>query len=128
MNVGNVLSAGSVLGFLGILAKLLVDWYRSRRRDRADSEVAEGSVTSTLVERNLSVVDAQIVVLEKANAAERASYERRIKALEADVRRLTKERDDLQTSVTQIRMQMSELQQQFDLVKRQLDALQPNRP
>ena len=127
-SLGNLLSAGSVLGFFGILAKLLFDWWRARRRERASDEIAEGSVTSTLVERNLSVVDAQIVVLEKANSAERASYERRIKALESDVRRLTKERDDLQTSVTQIRLQMAELQQQFDLVKRQLDALQPNRP
>lgn len=128
LSTGNVLSATSILGFAGVLAKLALDWHRSRRRERADSEIAEGSITSTLVERNLSVVDAQIVVLEKANAAERASYERRIKALESDVRRLTRERDDLQTSVTQIRMQMAELQHQFDLVKRQLDALQPGRP
>ena len=127
LTAGNILSGASVLGFLGILAKLVFDWWRSRRRERAEGELAERSVGTTLAERNLSVVDAQIVVLEKANAAERASYERRIKALESDVRRLTKERDDLQTSVTQIRLQMTELQEQFDAVKRQLDDLQPHR-
>lgn len=121
--LGDVVSVVTGGGFLGILAKLLADWLRSRRRERAQDEVAEGSVASTLAERNLSALDGQIVSLEKANALERASYERRIKALEADVGRLTHERDGLLQSVDLLRMQMGEMQRRLDAMKAEMDVL-----
>lgn len=121
--VQNLLSAGGVLGFLGILVKLAVDWIRGYRKDRADDELAEGSVAPTLAERNLSALDAQIVVLGKAHAEERASYERRIVALEKDVARLTSERDTLFVTVETMRQQMAEMQDRLTAMTRQLDAL-----
>lgn len=123
MSISDLLSAGSVLGLVGVLAKLFVDWMRSRKKDRAEGDIAVGSVRPTLVERNLSVADQQIVLLEKVNAAERASYERRIKALESDVHRLTRERDQLFGTVDTLRAQVAELTRQLDAVKTQLDAI-----
>lgn len=123
MTVSDLITGGSVLSFLGILAKLGVDWWRDRRKGRAEDEVAEGSVAPTLTERNLSAADAQIVFLEKANALERASYERRIDALEQDVARLTTERDTLLGTVERMRSRMDEMQRQLSAMKAQLDAL-----
>lgn len=123
MTISELITGGSVLSFLGILAKLLVDWWRDRRKDRAADEIAEGSVVPTITERNLSVADAQIVFLEKANALERAGYERRIQALEKDVARITAERDTLLGTVSTMRTQMDEMQRQLSTMKAQLDAL-----
>jgi len=125
--IRDILTGGSVLTLVGVLAKLAVDWLRGHRKDAADADVAEGSVAPTLVEKTLGAADAQIVFLEKANAAERASYERRLKALEADVKRVTHQRDELQTEVTRLRAAMDELGSQFRAIKQQLDAL-PHTP
>lgn len=124
VGIGDLIGTGGVLGFVGVLGKLAIDWVRSRRRERARDDVAEGSVKPTLAERNLSVLDAQIVLLEKANASERASYERRILALESDVGRLTGERDSLLNSVATLRQQMGELYERLDAMASELDALQ----
>lgn len=125
--VSNVVSGASVITFLGILVKLAMQWIRGRHTDRAENDLAAGSVAPTLAERNVSALDAQLVVLEKANAAERASYERRIKALESDVSRLTAERDTLLDSVNTLRLQMEEMQRRLTEMKRQIDSLPPLR-
>lgn len=124
--IANFISGGALLGFLGILAKLIVDTLRKRRREQAEGDIAEGSVAPTLAEKNLSVLDAQLVVLEKANSAERASYERRIRALEDEVTQLTRERDESHRVVTALRSQVDELQLQLDAVKAQLSRIQPS--
>lgn len=121
----SLLSGGSLLAFLGILVKLAIDTWRKRRRELAEGELAEGSVAPELAEKNLSVLDAQLVLLEKANGAERASYERRIQSLETDVGRLTSERDQLQQLVTTLRDKVDGLQSQLDVVKAQLNVIPP---
>jgi len=124
--ISELLAGGGVAALVGVLAKLAVEWWRGRRKDSAEGDIAEGSVTPTLVEKTIGAADAQIVFLEKANAAERASYERRIKALESDVKRLTTERDGLRSEVEVLRSTVSEMRDQLGQVQRRLDALPPH--
>lgn len=125
MNISQLLSGGSLLALAGIALKALFDWFTTRRGRRAGDELAEGSVGPSLVERSFAASDAQIVFLERANANERASYERRIRALEGDVERLTTERDSLYRTVDEMRRQATAMQDQLNAMKAQLDRLGP---
>lgn len=79
--IDTALRVGGGVGLPGIITYFLVQ----RRRAKADATVAERTVNSTVVKADVGALEAHMLAVEAAFTMERASKDRQIAALRAEV-------------------------------------------
>jgi predicted RNase H-like nuclease (RuvC/YqgF family) len=98
------------------LLSVVVYFLKERRKNTAESEIAERTVEQTISKADTSALEAHMLAVEKAFKMERESYERqlidmgkRVTAVSEELTSVKIERDELKTKVDRLETQVSEL-------------------
>lgn len=73
-------------GFGSLMVAVVVYFLKERRKNEAESSVAERTVDASVVTADAGALEAHVLAIERAFGVERTSKDRQIKALENEVR------------------------------------------
>lgn len=91
------------VGFGTLMLTVVIYFLKERRKNLAESSVAERTVDASVVTADAGALEAHVLAIEKAFGVERSSKDRQIKALEEEVHnveaRCTAQVRDLQRQI-----------------------------
>lgn len=126
-NNGVLQIIADVIAGVGLPGTLIV-YLRDRRKNRAASRVAEGTVYADISSRDTASLDAHVAYVEKAFQTERGSMRRQIDNLQGEVDVLRRQLNERDRIIDTLRRQMNELTTQMAAMQAQLNKLPPKLP
>jgi chromosome segregation ATPase len=118
-----IMEAAATVLVAALGGRSLIDYVRDRRKSKADGSVAEATVELRVDAMQLENAEARLQLAQKTWDGERASLERRVKALENDLSNERLESAQKDGKILALEERVSQIQDQLVSVLRELADL-----
>lgn len=122
MTVGEVVDWVLRLCVVLGIPSVVVYFLKERRKNQAESAVAERTVDSTVEKVNLSTLEAHMLAVEATFTMERASKDRRIAALQEELTSARAEVAEAKATVERLEYRLTEALGRIEQLEKERDA------